>query len=186
MTWGGVILVFILPLALFGLCVFAAIFLIVRKLLSTITRNQIAEAEARMSETSFVIRCSKADIWSGVISLLFWATFFLRPLTIRTGSIFFVSNILVVLAPFLLWIICLTLYRALWYLRIDGNKIYYRTLFRRKEFSFDDIERATVSRFRTILHLEKKEANKSFVILRKSVGHNVFLHCLKQRNIPVW
>jgi len=76
---------------------------------------------------------------------------------------------------------------------VQDDCIDYRSLFRRKEFTFDDIERIELvqlrfwyiiklsSNWRIYLHREKRWLE----IPVKSINIDLFFECLRDRNIPV-
>ena len=80
--------------------------------------------------------------------------------------------------------VLLTRSMAVWEVRVDGGRIHYKSLFRRREFTFFDIQRAVTAKGETRFY--SGEGEKLFSILRANVGYELFMDCLAARNIAVF
>ena len=161
--------------------------------LSSRKRKKDLTMEAGMNPEHFTMWISRGDSWGVIIGMLFWAVvfaliFFVGVDDRSSGMVF--AGVLVLSSVFVS--VLHSIYWKSWKLKIEGNRIYYTSLFRRKTVSFGEIKRVqgqywsnrgTRRLHRIILY---SETGRLFSVKVKSIGYSVLARRLKQHGIDVY
>jgi len=78
-----------------------------------------------------------------------------------------------------LWLISF----AYWEIKVEDGSIHYKSLLRKKSLAFHDIKHA--SNFNHETSFYSGEGKKLFSLMTHDIGYDLFINCLKARNIPI-
>jgi len=78
-----------------------------------------------------------------------------------------------------LWLISF----AYWEIRVAGEAIHYKSLVRNRRMTFRDIKRASTLNHETRFY--SREGRKLFSLMPHDRGYDLFINCLKVRNISI-
>jgi len=159
-------------------------------ILSGKRRKRDSKAEEEMNPYHFTMWISRGDSWGQIIGMLFFAVvlLFLGLVEGMNGRI--MIPVALGLSA-ILFRILQGFYWKFWKLQIEGNQIYYTSLFRRRTFSFQEIRdvRGKYWNYRGTKGLDRiildSATGKLFSVKVKSIGYSVFAKRLHQQGINV-
>ena len=160
-------------------------------ILSFRKRARDAKVEEEMNPNHFVMWLSRGDSWGFVVVMLVWgvASFFLFFLDFDLGTEVMFISVIGFFATF--YYVLQGISWKFWELRIEGNQIHYKSLFRRKTFSFHDIKEVRGKYYhggesRELDQIKLySETGKMFSVDVMSIGYRIFVKRLEQRGIDV-
>jgi len=72
---------------------------------------------------------------------------------------------------------------TMWEIHIEGEEIHYKSLSKKRTFTFHEIKRASSRKNETRVY--SAENKKLFSIMLSDVGYDLFIECLTARNIDI-
>jgi len=153
--------------------------------------QRIATAEQGMTASHFILHHPKSNAYLLTFGTLFWGIVYALLVFFSPDTL---DIMLILFAPLaLLFGIMQGIYIAVWKLEVAGPEMRLRTLFRRREFSFSDIQSVEIRTLKYYGFIDTGNVHRLLVHFRTGqrisvdvhiVGYRFFVERLRERNIP--